>query len=89
MRNSIADEKVKAKLSADDKNTIDKTVTETLAWLDEHQGAEQEEFAEKQKEAEGIIMPLMQKLYGSGGGGMDAGGDAGGAPAGPHIEEVD
>jgi L1 cell adhesion molecule like protein len=94
IRNSINDEKLKDKLSADDRSKIEKTVQDTLAWLDSHGSAEKEEYEEKQKATEKIIMPLMAKLYsgGQGGmpgapGGMDEEADAG-AP-GPKIEEVD
>jgi L1 cell adhesion molecule like protein len=43
MRNSINDEKLKDKLEAEDKETIDKAVTETTAWLDANQTAEKDE----------------------------------------------
>jgi heat shock protein 1/8 len=98
VRNSINDDKVKDKLSADDRSKIEKTVDDTLAWLDSHAAAgEKEEFEEKQKEVEKIIMPLMSKLYGGAGapggmpGGMPSGDydDAGAGGAGPRVEEVD
>jgi heat shock protein 1/8 len=98
VRNSINDEKVKGKLSDSDRKTIESTVENALRWLEEHAGAELEEFTEKQKEVEAIIMPLMQKLYAGGGapgggmpgmpGGFPGGGDEDSGP-GPKIEEVD
>ena len=36
--------------SADEKETIEKAVQETLDWVDENQEAEAEDFKEKQKE---------------------------------------
>merc|ERR1719161_3369116 len=53
------------------------------------------EFEAKQKELEGVVNPIMMKVYQSaGGGGMpDMGGMGGGAPpggaGGPTVEEVD
>ena len=97
MRNSINDEKLKDKLEAEDKETIEKAVTETTEWLDANQAAEKDEYDAKQKELEGVCNPIMMKLYGQGGaeGGMP-GGMPGGAPppgdeggAGPTIDEVD
>ena len=46
IRNSINDEKLKDKLSADDRSKIEKTVQDTLAWLDSHGSAEKEEYEE-------------------------------------------
>jgi heat shock protein 1/8 len=95
MRNSINDEKMKDKLDASDKETIEKAVTETTEWLDANQSAEKDEYEAKQKELEAICNPIMMKLYGAGGEGGMPGGMPGGAPpgddggAGPTIDEVD
>ena len=99
MRNSINDEKMKDKLEAEDKETIEKAVTETTEWLDANQAAEKDEYEAKQKELEAVCNPIMMKLYGAGGaeGGMPGGGMPGGPPpggdddggAGPTIDEVD
>merc|ERR1719326_2795289 len=98
MRNSINDEKMKDKLEAEDKETIEKAVTETTEWLDANQAAEKDEYDAKQKELEAVCNPIMMKLYGAGGaeGGMPGGGMPGGPPpggddggAGPTIDEVD
>merc|ERR1719465_316216 len=96
MRNSINDEKMKDKLDASDKETIEKAVTETTEWLDANQSAEKDEYDAKQKELEGICNPIMMKMYGAAGGeGGMPGGMPGGAPpgddggAGPTIDEVD
>jgi len=64
------------KLTADEKETIEKAVQETLDWVDENQEAEAEDFKEKQKEIEKIVNPIMKKVYqASGEGGAPAGGD--------------
>ena len=99
MRNTIRDEKIAGKLSADDKGKIEKAVEDAIEWLEGNQMAEVDEFEDKQKELEGICNPIIAKLYqGGAGGGEDApmGGahdmPAGGSSdsgAGPKIEEVD
>jgi L1 cell adhesion molecule like protein len=83
VRNSIREEKLAAKISADDKRTIEGAVDEVIAWLDHNASAEKEEYEEKQKDLEGKVNPIMMKLYGSGGaGGGDDGGMPGGMPGG-------
>merc|ERR1712040_12838 len=95
MRNTLSEEKLKDKFEGDDKEKIEKAVQETLDWLDKNQLAEKDEFEAKQKELEGIVNPIMMKVYqaAGGGGGMPEGGmpGGGGAPggAGPTVEEVD
>merc|ERR1712146_488638 len=63
MRNSINDEKLKDKLEAADKETIETAINEATSWLDSNQTAEKEEFEAKQKELEGICNPIMMKVY--------------------------
>merc|ERR1712230_235257 len=77
MKNTLGDDKLKDKLSSDDKEKAEKAINDALAWLESNQLAEKEEFEHKQKEIEGICTPIMQGLYSQGGGG------------GPNIEEVD
>merc|ERR1711941_218957 len=98
MRNTLNEEKLKDKFEGGDKEKIEKTVQETLDWLDKNQIAEKDEFEAKQKELEGIVNPIMMKVYqAAGGGGMPEGGMPGGgfgnAPpggtGGPTVEEVD
>ncbi|KAF4744194.1 70-kilodalton heat shock protein, partial [Perkinsus olseni] len=94
LKNTVQDEKLKDKISDEDKAAIEKAVSEALDWLDKNQLAEKEEFEAKQKEVEGIVNPIMMKVY------QAAGGDAGGMPegsapppadggSGPTVEEVD
>merc|ERR1712224_1060153 len=101
MRNSINDEKLKDKIDAADKETIEKAINDTTSWLDDNQTAEKDEYDAKQKELEGICNPIMMKLYGGGAGGMPGGMPGGGMPGGapgadagadaggPTIDEVD
>merc|ERR1711861_86031 len=104
IRNSINDEKLAGKVSEEDKTKINDAVQSTTSWLDANQNAEKEEFEAKQKELEGICLPILQSLGGGAGGmpgGMPdmSGGFPGGAPGGappaaeadegPKIEEID
>jgi len=95
MRNTLQEEKLKDKFEADDKSKIETAVQETLDWLDKNQLAEKEEFEGKQKELEGIVNPIMMKVYQAAGGSPDmpTGGMPGAAPGGgaggPTVEEVD
>eukprot|EP00607_Mallomonas_marina_P007115 CAMPEP_0182437066 /NCGR_PEP_ID=MMETSP1167-20130531/84792_1 /TAXON_ID=2988 /ORGANISM="Mallomonas Sp, Strain CCMP3275" /LENGTH=665 /DNA_ID=CAMNT_0024629853 /DNA_START=79 /DNA_END=2076 /DNA_ORIENTATION=- len=78
MRNTINDEKMAGKLSEEDKKKITDAINSTTSWLDSNQSAEKEEFEAKQKELEGIVLPILQSL----GGGAGAGGMPGGMPGG-------
>jgi len=103
MKQTVEDEKVKDKLTDEDKAAITTAATETISWLDGNQMAEKDEFEAKQKELEAVCNPIVQKMYadsggappGEGGmpGGMPDMGGAGAPPAGggggPTIEEVD
>jgi len=66
VRNSINDEKVKSKLTEEDKKTAEALVKETLDWLESNQSGEKEEYEEKQKAVEKVITPIMTKLYAGG-----------------------
>ncbi|KAK0424918.1 hypothetical protein QR680_008926 [Steinernema hermaphroditum] len=96
MKQTLDDEKLKDKISADDKKTINDKCDEILSWLDSNQTAEKEEFEHHQKELEGVCNPIITKLYQSAGaaggmpGGMPgAGAQAGQGGAGPTIEEIE
>merc|ERR1712179_273898 len=94
MRNTLQEEKLKDKFEGGDKEKIEKAVQDALDWLDKNQLAEKDEFEAKQKEVEGIVNPIMMKVYqAAGGGGMPEGGmPGGGMPGGgggPTVEEVD
>merc|ERR1712137_937152 len=103
LKSSISSPEVEGKIPADDKATLEGKIEETISWLDSNPSAEKEEYEEKQKELEGVAMPILQSMAGAAGaggmGGMpDMGGMPGGAPGappaedpagGPTIEEID
>jgi L1 cell adhesion molecule like protein len=76
LRNTLKDDKVAGKLEGEDKEKLEKAIDEAIKWLDHNQTAEKEEFEHRQKELEGVAMPIMTKLY------QQSGGAPGGAPGG-------
>jgi len=103
MKSTLDDEKLKDKISEDEKKSILSKCDEALNWLDGNQLAEKEEFADKQKEVEAVCNPIIAKLYQGAGGAPDgmpgagmpgagmpgAGMPGAGSGSGPTIEEVD
>merc|ERR1719316_677033 len=60
MKNTLDDEKLKDKISPDDKEKAMKAINDPLSWLESNQMAEKEEFEHQQKEVEGVCSPIMQ-----------------------------
>merc|ERR1712230_112951 len=89
MRNSISDEKLQGKLDPSDKETIEKAVAETTAWLDTHEGVSTAEIETQKKELENVCNPIMMKLYGQSGSGTPSDEPRADGGAGPTIDEVD
>ncbi|XP_068193661.1 heat shock 70 kDa protein 1-like [Antennarius striatus] len=89
MKSTVQDEKLKDKISEEDKKNVMEKCDETIRWLEHNQLAEKEEYQHQQKELEKVCNPVVSKLYQ---GGMPTGGPGGPAPTssqGPTIEEVD
>merc|ERR1712110_612044 len=82
LKGSISGDEVAAKMDPADKTTLEGKIEETISWLDSNPAAEKEEYEEKQKELEGIALPILQKMGGGtpGGGMPDMGGMPGGMP---------
>jgi L1 cell adhesion molecule like protein len=105
MKSTMEDEKLKDKISDEDRSKVMDKCNEVIQWIDGNQLAEKEEFEHKQKELEKVCMPIVTKLYqGAGGppggaagfpggfpgaGGAPGAGAAPGGSKGPTIEEVD
>mgnify|MGYP001121646050 CR=1 FL=1 len=93
LRNTLNDDKLKEKLTNEDKRQLEKAIDEAVSWLDKNQEAAKEEYEHQQKEIEKIANPIMMKLYGQSGapgaGGMPGGFPGAGGDAGPTVEEVD
>jgi L1 cell adhesion molecule like protein len=61
MKSTISDTNVK--LEDDDRATIKSVIEEKMTWLDDNVTAATDEFEEVLKEAQGIINPIMTKMY--------------------------
>ncbi|XP_026525925.1 heat shock-related 70 kDa protein 2 [Notechis scutatus] len=84
IKQTVEDDKLKGKISEQDKQRVLEKCQEVINWLDRNQMAEKEEFEHKQKELEKLCNPIIAKLY------QGAGAAGAGAPGGgPTIEEVD
>merc|ERR1712196_221656 len=79
MKNTLDDDEegVADKLSADDKEEIETTITDALDWLEDNPEADKEDYDEKQKEVEKVANPIMKDLY------------QGQAPGGAGADEED
>ena len=78
---------IASQLDPADKSTIEKSVDETIAWLDSNQLAEVDELENRLKELEGKCGPIISKMYqGSQGAGEGAGpGDMPGRRPSCHL----
>ena len=82
MKSTVEDDKVKDKISEEDKTAITEKCKEVIEWLEKNESAEKEEYEAKQKELEKVCNPIITKLYQSAGGATGAGGMPGGMPGG-------
>lgn len=88
MKSSVQDDHMKGKISEDDQKKVIEKCDQAIAWLENNQLADKEEYHHQLKELEKVCNPIITKLYQ---GGMPAG-PGQKAPAGsqgPTIEEVD
>merc|ERR1712055_1265036 len=81
MKQTVEDDKVKDKLSEEDKDAIVEACNDAIKWLDANQLGEKEEYEHKQKEIEQICNPIITKMY-QAAGGAPPGGMPGGMPGG-------
>jgi L1 cell adhesion molecule like protein len=91
VKNSTDDEKMKEKLTEEERGAIEAACKESLAWLEAATNElSVEEYTAQQKKLEGIVAPIVAKLYGQGQGQPQPPGQ--GQPhsqEGPSVEEVD
>jgi L1 cell adhesion molecule like protein len=62
MKSTVEDEKLKDKISEEDKKTISDKCEEVIKWLDANNLAEKDEFEYKQEELEEIFNRIITKL---------------------------
>jgi len=97
MRETVLEnEEMKKKLGEEDVAVLEGKVKEMNEWLDENSDATKQDYEDKVKEMEGVINPIMQKVYAAGapeggmpGGMPDMSGMNMGGDSGPTVEEVD
>jgi len=80
VKNTVTDTKLEGQIQKEDKEKVLTCVDDALKWLNGNLQASKEEFEAKQKEVEGVVMPVLSKLQG---GGMPQQGGMGGFPGGP------
>lgn len=98
---SMVSDSLKSKLTEEDRKTITDTVTEALSWVESNPVGDNDKsiYETKRSEVEGVISPLLSKVYqqsasaagssgGSPGDGDSADGGSGGTDSGPTVEEV-
>ncbi|KAI1893169.1 hypothetical protein AGOR_G00141140 [Albula goreensis] len=93
MKSSVDDDSLKGKISDDDKKKVIDKCNQVIAWLENNQLAEKEEYEDQQKELEKVCNTIIAKLYQggvpTGSCGEQARASAGSSSQGPTIEEVD
>ena len=82
IRNSLSDEKLKDKFSAEDKAKIDEALKTHQQWMEGHHEASTEEYEAQRKQLESVYQPIIMKVYQEAGGAPGAGGMPGGMPGG-------
>jgi L1 cell adhesion molecule like protein len=93
LRSTLDDEAFKTKIVGDDRETLNKKVTEALSWLEEHPNEDKDSYDGKKKEVEDVANPIIAKAYqagppGSGGAGASGSSDDS-QGSGPTVEEAD
>jgi heat shock protein 1/8 len=100
IKRTLNDDNLKDKFEESDRQTLQTAVDDENSWLNSNPNATVEEYEERKKTLEGLAMPIMSKLGGSGGNtgeGGSAPAPTGGMPTGttteepegPDIEEID
>ncbi|KAL4438227.1 hypothetical protein ABPG77_010588 [Micractinium sp. CCAP 211/92] len=83
VKHSLAEEGIKAKLSAEDLATLTDEVEAALTWIQTNQLMPAEKYEAKKQDVEAVCAPIISSLYGAataagGGGGLGATGAMGG-----------
>lgn len=96
IKNTLVDDSLKEKISADDRKVIEDLASEGLQWLEGNKDAEPDAFERKQKELESKFNPIMMKVYQAGQGrqnpqncGQAAGNSAAHGPQGQPVDDLD
>mmetsp|Transcript_138082 Transcript_138082/g.257593 ORF Transcript_138082/g.257593 Transcript_138082/m.257593 type:complete len:295 (+) Transcript_138082:3-887(+) len=84
VRGTLERDDLKEKFTEEERTKVKDAVESAIKWLEEHQDASAEEYSDKQKELEGVVNPVMVRIYSEAGqdGGDSAGADAGAGAGG-------
>jgi len=95
IKNTIKDEKIKDKITENEKAEIEKKIAEILIFIEKNEDLEKEEYEEKENDLKNLANPIITKLYQQGSApNMDnfngsQNKENNNEGAGPKIEEVD
>ncbi|KAL2104052.1 hypothetical protein ACEWY4_000920 [Coilia grayii] len=90
MKSTMEDEKMRGKVSEQERNTVVEKCKEAISWLDNNQLAEKEEYEHHLNELEKACNTVISKLYQGGAPpGARGGAQAQAESQGPTIEELD
>eukprot|EP00440_Ansanella_granifera_P025277 gb/GFBE01027452.1/.p1 GENE.gb/GFBE01027452.1/~~gb/GFBE01027452.1/.p1 ORF type:complete len:531 (+),score=185.25 gb/GFBE01027452.1/:1-1593(+) len=67
VKGSLDRDDLKDKFTEDERSKVRDAVEETMKWFDENPKADASEHEEKQKELEGVVNPIMVRIYGESG----------------------
>nr|AAB81865.1 heat-shock cognate protein 70 [Dictyostelium discoideum] len=68
VRSTIKDDKIAAKLSKEDRKTVEEKSDEAINWLHANDSATKEEYEKAMKDLEAVCSPIISKVYGQQGG---------------------
>lgn len=63
VKNNMSREELKEIFTSDEKEKMEKAVDETLEWLEKNPSAEKDESSDQQKTLEGVVNPIMMRVY--------------------------
>ncbi|RVE70077.1 hypothetical protein OJAV_G00083870 [Oryzias javanicus] len=63
LKSSVQDDRLKDKISQEDRKTVLDKCDQTIAWLENNQLADKDEYRHQQKELEKVCDPIIGKLY--------------------------
>merc|ERR1712083_626130 len=64
LKNQLEDEeKLGAKLSDEDKETLFEAANDVIDWLDDNVDADRDDYKEKQQEFDDIVQPILKDFY--------------------------
>merc|ERR1712216_195607 len=93
IKNTIKDEKIKDKISENEKEELEKKISEILTFIEKNEDLEKEDYEEKENELKNLANPIITKIYQQGAapnmGDFNNDQNKENENSGPKIEEVD